>query len=246
MTGVSVIMPTVNMGRFLPDAVASIARQGCTVAEIVMVDSASVDGTPDIIAQLRKDGAPIRMIESDAQAPSVARNEGIAAARGDVIAFLDADDLWPQGKLARQLGYLQAFPGKGMVTGFVRYFDVLDRARLAPAEDSRIETLFHVHVGACVYRRAVFERIGTFDETLLYSEDVDLLLRVREVGIDFTILRAIMLYYRKHPNSMMAQKNPRRSADFRRAVALSMARRRARGLPPIDLDRFESFIEAVP
>ena len=93
------------------------------------------------------------------------------------------------------------------MSGFVRYFDVLDRDRLAPAENSRIETLFHVHLGACLYRREVFERIGTFSETLMYSEDVDLLLRVREAEIDFTILRGIMLYYRRHADSMMAQKS---------------------------------------
>jgi GT2 family glycosyltransferase len=88
--------------------------------------------------------------------------------------------------------------------------------------------------------------IGTFDESLLYSEDVDLLLRVREAGIGFTILRGIMLYYRRHENSMMASKNPRKTADFRRAIAMSLARRRANGKPPIDYDRFETFLEAAP
>jgi glycosyltransferase involved in cell wall biosynthesis len=246
MNSVSVIIPTINMGRFLGDAVASIARQDRTVAEIIVVDSASVDETAEIVARLARDGAPIRMIESGARSPAVARNEGIAAARGDIIAFLDADDLWPEGKLARQLDYLQTFPNKGMVSGFVRYFDVLDPVRMAPAENSRIETLFHVHLGACLYRRELFERIGTFDEALLYAEDVDLLLRVREASIDFTILRAVMLYYRRHGDSMMTQENPRKRADFRRAVAMSVARRRAGGKPPIDQNRFESFLEAAP
>jgi GT2 family glycosyltransferase len=117
---------------------------------------------------------------------------------------------------------------------------------LAPAKDSRIETIFHVHLGACVYRRSVFDRIGAFDETLLYSEDVDLLLRVREAGIGFTILRAVTLYYRKHESSMMAQRNPRKSADFRRAVAMSLVRRRVAGKPPIDHNLFETFLEAAP
>jgi glycosyltransferase involved in cell wall biosynthesis len=246
MNSVSVIIPTVNMGRFLSDAVASIARQDRKVAEIIIVDSASVDGTADIIAGLAKDGAPIRMIESESRAPGVARNEGIAKACGDIIAFLDADDLWPEGKLARQLDYLQTFVGKGMVSGFVRYFDLLDRASLAPAESARTETLFHVHLGACLYRREVFERIGTFNETLLFSEDVDLLLRVREAGVDFTILRDVMLYYRRHGDSMMAQKNSRKSADFRRAISMSLARRRASGQQPIDHNLFETFLEAVP
>jgi glycosyltransferase involved in cell wall biosynthesis len=246
MNAVSVIIPTVNMGRFLGDAIASISRQDREIAEIIVVDSGSVDGTADIVARLAKDGTPIRLLESESRAPGTARNEGIAIARGDIIAFLDADDLWPEGKLKRQLDYLHAFGGKSMVSGFVRYFDILDPGRLAPAANSRIETLFHVHLGACLYRREVFDRIGAFNETLLYSEDVDLLLRVREAGIAFTILREVMLYYRKHGDSMMAQKNPRKTADFRRAVAMSLARRRAGGKPPIDHMRFESFFEALP
>ena len=246
MSSVSVIMPTVNMGRFLSDAITSIARQDRKVAEIIIVDSASIDDTKDIVARLVKDGTPVRMIDSESRAPGIARNEGIAIARGDIIAFLDADDLWPEGKLGRQLDYLNTFADKGMVSGFVRYFDLLDRDRLAPAENARIETLFHVHLGACLYRREVFERIGTFDESLLYSEDVDLLLRVREAGIDFTILRGIMLYYRRHEDSMMMKRNPRKSADFRRAVAMSLARRRLGGKPPIDHNRFETFLEVPP
>ena len=246
MTGVSVIMPALNMGRFIPDAIASIVRQSRAVTEVIIIDSESVDGTEDIIARLMEEGAPIRLLQSAATAPSAARNEGLLAARGDVIAFLDADDLWPEGKLARQLDYLQACADKGMVSGFVRYFDKLDPVTLAPARNSRVETLFHVHLGACLYRREVFERIGYFNESLLYSEDVDLLLRVREAGINFTILRGIMLYYRKHESSMMARDNPRKSSDFRRAVALSVARRRAGGNAPMDLNLFETFVEAAP
>ena len=172
MTGVSVIMPTLNMGRFIPEAIASIARQSRPVTEVIIVDSRSGDDTRDIVARLRRNGAPILFMETEAPAPGKARNEGIAAARGDTIAFLDADDLWPEGKLARQLDYLDAFPDKGMVTGLVRYFDVLDPITLAPAATSRIETLFHVHPGACVYRKSIIDQLGAFDESLLYSEDV--------------------------------------------------------------------------
>lgn len=240
---VSVIIPTLNMGRFLPDAIASIARQDRAVTEVIIVDSESTDETADVVARHKKAGAPIRLLQIAQVGPGAARNMGIAAAKGDFIAFLDADDLWPAGKLVRQLDYLDAFTTKGMVSGFVRYFDILDPVKLAPAAASRIETLFHVHLGACIYRRAVFDKIGTFDESFLYSEDVDLLLRLREAGIDFTILRSVMLYYRKHDASMMAQKNPRKITDFRHAVAKSIARRRANSKRPVDMDLFERFLE---
>lgn len=240
---VSVIIPTLNMARFLPDAIASIVRQDRAVTELIIIDSESTDETVDVVESHKKLGVPIRLMEIAPVGPGAARNVGIAAAKCDLIAFLDADDLWPAGKLARQLDYLDAFTEKGMVSGFVRYFNILDPVKLAPATTSRIETLFHVHLGACIYRRSVFDRIGTFDESFLYSEDVDLLLRLREAGIDFTILRNVMLYYRKHGASMMAQKNPRKITDFRHAVAKSVARRRANGKPPIDMDLFETFFE---
>jgi GT2 family glycosyltransferase len=101
-----------------------------------------------------------------------------------------------------------------------------------------METLFHVHLGACLYRRRVFDRVGGFDPTLRFSEDVDLLQRIREQGIPLTILRAVTLYYRKQPASRRVQPDPRRTLDFRRSVALSVMRRRKLGqlgeLPPLE------------
>jgi|HubBroStandDraft_1064217.scaffolds.fasta_scaffold00391_23 glycosyltransferase involved in cell wall biosynthesis len=243
--GFSVIVPTMNMAQFLPDAIASIRRQGLPVAEILVVDSGSTDGTAAVVAAHVEAGLPIRRIEAGCAGPGQARNIGLAQARGEIIAFLDADDLWPADKLERQYARLEAAPALEMVSGFVRYFDRLDPDTLAPAADSRSETLFHVHLGACLYRRRLFDRIGGFDESLLYSEDVDLLLRIREQAIPFTILRAVTLYYRRHAGSMMVQPNPRKQLDFRRAVALSLGRRRALGLAG-DLPAFERFVEPAP
>jgi glycosyltransferase involved in cell wall biosynthesis len=239
---ISVIIPALNMARFLPDAVASVCRQAIPVMEILVVDPGSTDGTAETVDALAESGAPIRRIEAAPCGPGPARNLGLAQACGRLIAFIDADDVWPADKLARQGARLDAAPEVDLVSGFVRYFDELDPATLAPADGSRTETLFHVHLGACLYRRSVFDRIGGFDESLRYSEDVDLLLRIRERAIPFTILRAVTLYYRRHAGSMTIQPDPRRALDFSRTVALSLMRRRALGLEG-DLRPFESFVE---
>lgn len=231
------------MARFLPDAIASIARQDRPATEVIIIDSGSTDETADVVKHHIKEGIPIRFIEHERGGPGTIRNVGLAVARCEIIAFLDADDLWPEGKLRRQLDYLDAFGTKGMVSGFVRYFDVLDPVTLAPADNARTETIFNVHLGACVYRRWVFDRIGIFDESQHYSEDFDFMLRVREAGIDFTILRAVTLYYRKHAASMTTQAYSRRLADFHHAVARSIARRRAGGMQASDLKLFESYLE---
>lgn len=239
---VSVILPNLDMGRFLPEAFASIFRQSEAVDEVIVVDAGSSDDSLAVIAQEAARHPAIRCLTSSLKNPSAVRNRGLEAATGDVIAFLDADDLWPADKLARQLARMQAAPAVSVVSGFVQYFDKLDRERLAPAADSRTETLFHVHLGAAIFRRSVFDQIGLFDESLRYSEDVDLLLRVREACLPMTILRARTLYYRRHDDSLMAQADPAKERDFKRALAGSLMRRRRQGHSS-PLAPFESLIE---
>lgn len=239
--GVSVIIPNLNMGRFLPDALASIFRQSEPVREILLVDAGSEDDSLEIMASLAERHEQVRLLRSELRNPSAVRNRGIEAASGDVIAFLDADDLWPADKLSRQLARLRGEPPVSVVSGFVQYFDRLDREALAPAADSRTETLFHVHLGAAVFRRSVFDAIGLFDESLLYSEDVDLLLRIREADMPMTIIRARTLYYRRHETSLMSQTNPAKELDFKRVIAASLVRRRRMGVGP--LPPFETLIE---
>ncbi len=188
---------------------------------------------------------PLRVIEIGREGPGPARNIGLEAAAGEFITFLDADDLWPAGKLARQLERLGAEPRMEMVSGRVLYFDKLDEAALAPAPDARQKQIAHVHLGACVYRREIFDRIGGFDPEFLYGEDVDLMLRIRDAGIPYVIQDAVALYYRKHDDSMMTTvaNEARMKRDFTRALMKSMQRRRAAGLPPQGPELFADFLE---
>ncbi len=239
---ISVVIPCSGMARFLPDAVGSIRRQTIAVGEILVVDDGTDPDTDPICASLAAEGAPIRVLCTAPCHPGEARNRGLAEAQGDVIGFLDADDLWPATKLARQSDRLDAEPALEMVSGHITYFDLLDPARLAPAPDSRTATVLFVHLGACLFRRRLFDRLGAFDPTLRFAEDVDLFFRLREEAVDFVILRAVTLYYRRHPGQMMQTPDPRRDADFRRAVMMSVQRRRRRGMIS-ELPQFETYLE---
>lgn len=241
---VSVIIPNLNMGEFLDCALRSIRMQSVPVHEVILVDSGSTDQTFDVAEKHLSSGMNLKLLKYPKLGPGPARNRGIDAAQGDFIAFLDSDDMWPADKIERQLARLAKQPSVDMVTGYICYFDEPSQDGLRPAPGSRTENLFHVHVGACLYRKKVFEQIGgAFDEDFLYSEDVDLLLRVREAGIPFTILRSIELYYRQHSTSMMAQTNPRKEAGFRLAARKSLLRRRAAGTLNIPLRDFASYLE---
>lgn len=243
---VSVIIPSLNMGSFLDSALRSIAMQSLPAHEVILVDCDSTDETFDVIGKHLSTGLNIKVINQPVLVPGAARNIGIAAAEGDLIAFLDADDIWPVGKLERQVRRLTTQPAVDMVSGYTCYFEEASESGLEPARGSRTENIFHVHVGACLYRKNVFERIGgAFDEDFLYSEDVDLMLRVREGEIPFTILRSVELYYRKHPSSMMAQDNPRKDASLHLAARKSMLRRRAAGTLRIPLRDFASYLEPI-
>jgi glycosyltransferase involved in cell wall biosynthesis len=239
---VSVIVPVWNMARFLYDAVASIPE----VHEIIIVAAESDDDTVGVAHEIAA-GRPevsvlVRSVAAAKKGPATARNIGLREATGDIIAFNDADDIWPRGRLALQLERLDREPPADVVAGFVTYFEELDRDTLAPTASSRVKTTFIHHVTSMVFRRSVFDRIGLFDETLMLGDDLDLFMRILEAEVPFVILNTPTLYYRRHGDSMMTREDPRKKSEVVRVVAMSLARRRKSGLV-LDLRSFESYIE---
>jgi glycosyltransferase involved in cell wall biosynthesis len=210
---VSVILPAWNMARFLFDALGSIPK----VHEIIIVAAPSEDDTVEVADKLAARRPEIRVLTDPIKGPASARNIGLREATGDVIAFNDADDIWPPGKLALQLERLDRKPPADVVAGLVVYFEELDRDTLAPAMSSRIETRFIHLVASMIFRRSVFDRIGLFDETLMYGEDTDLLMRILEAKVPFVILNTPTLYHRRHGDSMITRDDPRKKSDLIRA-----------------------------
>ena len=235
---VSVIIPVRNMARFLFDAVASIPE----VHEIIIVAADSDDDTVGVANEIAAGRPEVSVLANPKKGPAIARNIGLRGATGDVIAFNDADDIWPRGRLALQLERLDREPPADVVAGLVTCFDELDRDTLAPTASSHVETTFIHNVTSMVFRRSVFHRIGLFDETLMYGEDLDLIMRILEAEVPFVILNTPTLYYRRHGYSMMTREDPRKKSEVVRVVAMSLARRRKSGLV-LDLRSFESYIE---
>jgi glycosyltransferase involved in cell wall biosynthesis len=117
---VSVIITTYNYGRFVQEAIESVLAQTVTDLQILVVDDGSTDDTPDVLARMRD--TRLEIVRTANQGISASRNEGLARANGDFIAFLDADDRWTPRKLEYQLQILNAEPGMSAVfTNFVRF-----------------------------------------------------------------------------------------------------------------------------
>lgn len=216
---ISVIIPVYNGEAFLKEAIQSIQQQNYQPLEIIVVDDGSTDRTAEIANSY---GNLVRYAYQSNRGPAAARNKGLGMAHGNIIAFLDADDLWTPNKLEIQIPYL-----KSNVSEIV-----LGRVQVKALEG---EPLFKIHtnpilsfvMGCGLFRKSVFDKVGYFDENLRYSEDIDWYLRVREHNIAIAVLSEVTLFHRKHRNNTTRRKT---AHDLNMITVLrkSLARRRAK------------------
>jgi glycosyltransferase involved in cell wall biosynthesis len=194
---VSVVIPVFNGERFLAAAIRSVLDQTYRPLEVIVVD----DGSSDRSAAVARSFAGVRVIEQQHAGPGAARNRGVAAAAGELLAFLDADDLMPADKLQRQVDYLREHPEIGCVLG--RQEVLLEPgvqlprwAQISPeVARRRPDVAEHGEVGlpTMVMHAWLFEEVGGFDASYLHGGDADLLMRVRErapvATLDSVVLR---------------------------------------------------------
>ncbi|MGE3874435.1 MAG: glycosyltransferase family 2 protein [Parvibaculaceae bacterium] len=228
---ISVIVPCADQSRFLATAVASVALQTHPADEIIVVHPADDGATAAVAGQLADGERRLKVISIPERHPATARNAGLAAAQGNIIGFLDGDDAWARGKLALQVARLAMLPEQAAVGGLTILCDDIDPETLAPI-GQRGEPVCSPSFGSLLCRRAVFDRIGPIDTELFYSEDIEFYMRLRDFGVTFLALGAVVQYYRQHPASMMHASTPRKESDFRLAVLKSVRRRRRLGLGP--------------
>jgi glycosyltransferase involved in cell wall biosynthesis len=188
---VSVVIPAFNREKTIRRAVESVRAQHFSDFEILVVDDASSDATCAVVTAI--DDPRLRLIARARNGgASAARNSGITASKGDLIAFLDSDDEWMPEKLGRQVAALDAAPAGDCVscTGFIIH--LLDHGttriqRLEPTADWARRLAMDCNLGPGTTQlatRQIFESIGLMDETLPRFEDWDWLIRyTRRHGI---------------------------------------------------------------
>jgi len=180
---VSVIVPTFDRAELLREALDSVQMQTFPDWECLVVDDGSADETPEILASRAAADPRIRALRFEhGGSPGRSRNAGIAASRGEFVAFLDDDDAWLPAKLDRQLSLLNAEPGAGLVFSRVERFgdEQGPWPRILP-ERPELRSLLAANFIACstvVARRSALERAGPFDESLPRAQDFDLWLRI--------------------------------------------------------------------
>src|SRR6185503_1423139 len=216
---VSVVIPVFNGERFLREAVESVLAQNYSQVEIIVVDDGSTDRTPNVARSLPE---TVRYLHQTNHGPAAARNRGIEQAQGSLIAFADADDLWPAGKLEVQLPYLIGDPAVDIVLGRIQQVLLSETVDSPPQAQ---EPAFSVNLGSAVIRTSVFERVGLFDETMRYSEDVDWFMRARESSAAIVTIDAVTLLYRQHAENMTRGKSTS-ELNVLKALKRSLDRRR--------------------
>ena len=182
---VSVVIPTCNRAEFVREAITSVLRQDYPDIEIIVVDDGSRDGTEAVVSGF---GPAVRYLWQENRGVSAARNRGVSVSTGDLIAFLDSDDLWLPNKVSAQVACFEAntneqtchtdeiWMRRGVRVnerhihrkqGGWQFLASLPRCLISPS--------------AVMMRRALWDRLGGFDESLPACEDYDLWLRLTAV-----------------------------------------------------------------
>jgi glycosyltransferase involved in cell wall biosynthesis len=212
---VSVIVPAYNASAYIEEALGSVLAQDYPSLEVIVVDDGSQDGTPGLA---RRFGERVRVVEQNNAGPAAARNCAVKLARGDLLAFIDADDVWLPGKLKAQVDYLRAHPETGLVYGrYLRWTANPDGTFGAPPTLPEASTCNialrpsgwvypELLLGSLVWivsvlmPKSLWESLGGMDESLRCGEDYDFFLRASRV-CRFSELDRVVAYYRIHPES---------------------------------------------
>jgi len=229
---VAAVIPAFDAEPFLAEAIESVLAQTSPAAEVLVVDDGSHDRTAAIAARYEDRG--VRLLRQQNRGAGAARNRGVALTTAPIIAFLDADDVWPGDHLERLLAVLAADRALDGVIGDVECFaspDMADgdRARLAIPAGMQPGWL----PGALLLRRSAWERVGPFDESLANGgEFIDWVARARAAGVALGRLGALVLRRRVHPASMTVRARDALGRSYLDVARAMLARTRGQETRP--------------
>ena len=231
MSTISVVIPNYNRAALIGETLDNVLAQSRPPDEVIVVDDGSTD---DSAAVVERFGERVTLIRQANRGPGAARNRGLAAARGDLIQFMDSDDLWSLNKLAaqeralRESGadfayspWLQA----RLEDGRALHAEPVLQQRALPANRSPAAWYLRGWVivfQSCLFRRGLLDAVGPYREDLMPTEDSELLWRILRSGARPVHVPDALLLYRLHGGYQISQggmDGGKRAADWLRYVA---------------------------
>jgi len=194
---VSCIVPAYNGERFLAEAIESILAQSYSNVQLIVVDDGSTDGTPQVAARFED---RITYVRQENAGPAAARNRGLKEVQGEFIAFLDADDLWEETKLERQLARFQERPELSYsVTLTQNFWEEEAKEEEAKFADHRKSKPMPGYVTqTLMVKKEWMDRTGGFDEDLDHGDSADWFQRVDEAGAVGELMDEVLARRRLH------------------------------------------------
>lgn len=224
---ISCIIPVYNGEQFLREAIDSVLAQTYRPIEVIVVDDGSTDGTASLAGSY---GDELKYLWQTNSGPAAARNLGIRVAKGEYLAFLDADDLWHPEKLTAQMSRFRARPELDMCLTHVKVFVTCK----SPAIQSDIlkedSALVVAPYTACstLARRSLVDRVGQFNPDLRSGEDTDWFSRVSNGGAVIEVIPQILVYGRLHDNNLIGNRDIVSRDELLRRIKKSLDERRTR------------------
>jgi glycosyltransferase involved in cell wall biosynthesis len=220
---VTAAIPVRDGEAYLAEAIESVLAQSRPCDQVVVVDNGSSDGSAAVASGY---GPAVEVISEPRPGIGAARNAAIAAARGEFVAFLDADDLWRPGKIESQLAAFEARPELQLVFGHVRQF----ASPGLPAEEAAAlrvpeEPQPGLYIGAMLARRTAIDAVGPWSEDVRVSDGLAFLLRARELGLAQEMLEETVTMRRVHGGNHSIHNRDQRT-EFARHLKRSLDRRR--------------------
>src|SRR5215475_11867987 len=216
MPRVSVIIPSYNCARFVSRALRSVLEQTYTDFEILLADDGSTDDTRDVVMRY---GPKVRYMYQPNRGLSAARNFALSTATGDLVAYLDADDMWYAQKLEKQVRFLDETPHCGLVHTDVDVIDEGDQIlrgrfnhtppRSVPKGHCLLELLRrggNMQICTVLVRHELVRKVGLFDERLVTVQDYLHYVLVAIEGQPFGYIDEPLALYRWRAGSLSSNK----------------------------------------
>ncbi|MFE3855365.1 glycosyltransferase [Streptomyces griseorubiginosus] len=242
---VSVIIPLYNTEKYIGACLASVLAQTHRELDVIVVDDGSTDGGAAIAERVADERVRVERIANGGV--GAARNRGLALARGEAVAFLDADDLWYPEKLAEQIGVLRGDHEVVAVGAVFQYLSENGRRFGRAGQDARDAAsqermrrggLMPFPISSLIARTDAVRAVGGFDESLPPVADLDLMARLALAGRVATVMRPLGAY-RVHGDSMSAREPAEMMMLVRFVEERAVARLEGRPAPVL-----ESFVSS--